>query len=82
MKKQEIDDLYQGVETNITKRWEGGVKHHSKSIELYEAISELDYHFNSDSFCFKSGGDGDNGESLMYLLDIFFDRLDINNYNL
>jgi hypothetical protein len=37
----------------------------------------LDFIFLDDYFCFKSGGDGDNGEQLMYLLDIYFDELDV-----
>ena len=32
-------------------------------------------------FCFKSGGDGDNGEHLMYLLDIHFEQIDKKNSN-
>jgi len=29
-----------------------------------------------DHFCWKSGGDGDNGEQLMYQLDVLFERQD------
>ncbi len=64
------------VEYNITKRWEDGTDHHPKSVELYNAIATLDFEHGSDSFCFKSGGDGDNGEHLMYLMDIFFEEMD------
>ncbi len=64
------------VEYNIEKRWEEGVDHHPESIELYKRIAHLDFKHNSDSFCWKSGGDGDNGESLMYLLDIIFEEND------
>ena len=40
----------------------GFVKQHNpKSVELFEFISTLDFE-NGDYFCFKSGGDGDNGE--------------------
>ena len=42
-----------------------------KSVELYNFISKLDFE-NGDYFCFKSGGDGDNGEFLMDLLDCYF----------
>ena len=31
------------------------------------------------SFYWKQGGDGDNGEALMYELDAFFELLDIEN---
>ena len=52
----------------------GMVKEHNiKSKEIYDFISELDFQ-NGDVFCFKSGGDGDNGEFLMDLLDCYFNR--------
>lgn len=60
----------------ITERWEKGVPHDKRSVELYDSISKIDYEECGDSFCFKSGGDGDNGETLMYLLDVHFERLD------
>lgn len=46
-------------------------KHNPKSVELYKFISVLDFE-NGDYFCFKSGGDADNGEFLMDLLDCYF----------
>lgn len=61
---------------NIDKRWEKGIPHHPKSIELFDAISKIDFKYCSDSFCWNSGGDGDNGETLMYELDIYFECLD------
>jgi hypothetical protein len=64
------------VETNITKRWESGTKHHPKSIALFKAIKEIDWKYGGDYFCWKSGGDGDNGEHLMYELDIYFEMLE------
>lgn len=70
------DGKVEGVEYNISKRWEEGIDHHPKSIELYKRIEELDWKFGNDRFWFKSGGDGDNGEHLMYLLDIHFEELD------
>lgn len=60
----------------IDERWESGAPHDNRSIELYEFIASVDFHENGDSFGFKSGGDGDNGESLMYLLDVYFERKD------
>ena len=30
---------------------------------------------NEDYFCFKSGGDGDNGEILMDLFDYYFQKV-------
>jgi hypothetical protein len=60
----------------ITARWEDDVPHDPRSIEIYKGIEDIDFKEGSDFFCFKSGGDGDNGEHLMYLLDIHFSRKD------
>lgn len=76
---QEQQDKYkrvEGVEYNINARWEQGVPHHPKSVDLYKKIAELDFLFLSDFFRFKSGGDGDSGEFLMYLMDIAFEEQD------
>lgn len=62
------------VETNLTTQWESDIPHHPKSIELAKAIAKIDYERNSDYFCFKFGGDGDNGEILMYILDVYFEQ--------
>jgi hypothetical protein len=56
------------------ERWKKGIDHHQKSLDLYKKIEELDFKHNNDYFCFKSGGDGDNGEQLMYLLDMIFEE--------
>jgi hypothetical protein len=58
------------------ERWENGIPHHQKSKDLYNKIAKLDWDHNNDYFCFKSGGDGDNGEQLMYLLDMIFEAED------
>lgn len=50
-----------------------GKNHNEKSREIYNFISEVDFD-NGDAFCFRSGGDGDNGELLMDLLDAYFER--------
>ena len=56
------------------ERWvKQGTPHEPLSEHIYEIISELDFALG-DSFAFKSGGDGDNGEQLMYLLDAYFRR--------
>ena len=65
-----------GLEVRITvtpdDRWERGVPHDARSEEVYGFISDYDYRHNGDSLALNSGGDGDNGESLMYLLDEYF----------
>ena len=59
-----------------TDRWENGVEHHPKSIELMKFIETLDFNAYGDYFCWKTGGDGDNGETLMYQMDAFFEAKD------
>ena len=66
------------IELDITKRWESGEPHHHKSVELFKALAKIDYELGGDYFGWKSGGDGDNGEHLMYELDIYFETLDSN----
>ena len=68
-----------GIETDQNVRWEGGVDHHSKSKELMKHISDLDCFCMDDYFYWKTGGDGDNGEFLMYLMDMFFELQDAKN---
>lgn len=60
----------------IGERWEQGIDHDPRSIDLFKHIAKVDFEENSDSFRFKSGGDGDNGECLMYLMDDYFYELD------
>ena len=62
------------VETDINKRWKKGTDHHPLSKKIYAAIAAIDFEHGGDRFCFKSGGDGDNGEHLMYLLDIHIEQ--------
>lgn len=59
------------------KRWEEGIPHHPMSKRLMEFLGEHDYNDYNDYFCWKTGGDGDNGESLMYEMDAFFELLDL-----
>lgn len=56
------------------QRWEQGIDHLPETYALYKFIAKLDYEKNGDSMGFKSGGDGDNGETLMYLIDCYFDK--------
>ena len=64
------------VERDINKRWEKGIEHHPKSIALFERIRKIDFELCSDYFRWKQGGDGDNGETFMYQLDIIFEEDD------
>lgn len=64
------------VERDINKRREQGVEHHAESVKLFKALAKIDFNHGGDFFCWKSGGDGDNGEHLMYELDIYFECLE------
>ena len=75
-KKQEIIKKYPNINLDINNRWENGIPHHKRSTELFDQIATLDFVLQDDHLCWKSGGDGDNGESLMYLLDIIFENED------
>lgn len=55
-----------------SQRWEDGDDHDPRSEALYKFIADTDFKHCGDSFCFKSGGDGDNGETLMFILDCWF----------
>ena len=60
-----------GIEANVTKRWEQGIEHHRRAEEIFDLIKQSDWAFGGDHFCWKEGGDGDNGEHLKYALSIY-----------
>lgn len=57
-------------------RWEKGDPHHPVSERIMNFLMDHDYLDYDDFFCWKVGGDGDNGETLMYQLDAFFELMD------
>ena len=59
-----------------TDRWAEGVPHHPMSESIVRDLVEIDLQLFNDHFCWKVGGDGDNGESLMYELDYLFELYD------
>lgn len=59
---------------DLNARWENGDEHHPKAKELAKLIAAIDYIHNSDSGCYKFGGDGDNGEELCFILSEIFER--------
>lgn len=69
--RQSLD--FSGIEQD---RWGKGIPHDPRSIEIVEALVEIDFHQFDDHFSWKTGGDGDNGESLMYELDMYFELKD------
>lgn len=50
--------------------------HDSRSEEIFRALEDIDFNEFDDYFCWKSGGDGDNGEILLDELDLYFQRKD------
>lgn len=74
--KEKFPYSLKGIEVDTETRWENGGAHDPRAIKLARAIAELDHCFGDDYFCWKFGGDGDNGEHLMYLLDIYFEAKD------
>jgi hypothetical protein len=64
---------YTGIEL---QRWEKGIDHDPRSVEIGKAIETIDWEVHNDSLCWKFGGDGDNGESLLFALDIYFELKD------
>jgi len=71
---QDAKDL--GINLGEVDRWENGIDHHPMSERLMSFLEAHDYNDYGDYFCWKSGGDGDNGETLMYEMDAFFETLD------
>lgn len=57
-------------------RWEEGIEHHPESVRLMAFLEEHDFKDYDDHFSWNLGGDGDNGESLMYEMDAYFEMKD------
>lgn len=55
---------------DANERWEKGIEHEEASKRILRMLMESD---TSDYFCWKKGGDGDNGETLMYFLDVYLE---------
>ncbi len=62
-----------GINTSINDRWENGVPHHPRAEIWARRIAAADWLFADGCFDLKFGGDGDNGEFLLYILDILCD---------
>lgn len=72
------EDYNKAEQLGLTQkdRWAEGIPHHEKSKRLMEFLKEHDFKDFGDHFDWRTGGDGDNGESLMYQMDAFFELLD------
>lgn len=73
-----MTDYEKAKELGLTQkdRWEEGIDHHPMSYRLMKFISDHDFYDYNDYFCWKMGGDGDNGEGLMFEMDAFFELMD------
>lgn len=60
------------------QRWEEGIDHDPRSEEIIRAMAKLDVAIGGDALWINIGGDGDNGEHMMYLLDCYFEAKDNN----
>ena len=58
------------------ERWEQGEPHDPRSEEMVQAMARIDFDQNGDELCIKMGGDGGNGETMMFLLDCYFAEKD------
>ena len=55
------------------QRWEQGIPHHPKSVEIVRFLIDYDREHCDWYFDWKMGGDGENGEELAYQLDAYFE---------
>lgn len=61
---------------SATQRYNKKKPHDPRSLKMMKELMFCDYTFNNDFHGLKIGGDGDNGEDLLYLLDIWFESKD------
>jgi hypothetical protein len=71
----ELDMQSLGIETDIEKLRESGEDHHHRS-KSYGALIEILDQINGSPLGLKFGGDGDNGEYLLYILDMIMEHED------
>jgi hypothetical protein len=64
----------EAVVSEVQRRWEEGLPHDPRSKKIARALAKIDRQQGNNYFDFRFGGDGDNGEELMYLLDIYIEE--------
>ncbi len=74
--KAKLKSIAKELGIELGDRWEKGIDHHPKSMPLIHSISAIDTILFDNYFDWRSGGDGDNGETLAYQLDVIFDFAD------
>lgn len=57
-------------------RWGEGLPHHPMSERLMKFLKVHDREDYGRVFDWRTGGDGGNGETLMYQMDAFFEKLE------
>lgn len=55
-------------------RWAEGIDHEPEADTLASLIADMDFQHFGDSLWLKFGGDGDNGETLAYILDALIEN--------
>ncbi len=60
-------------------RWDEGRDHHPESERLVKFLAEHDSKDYDGYFDWNIGGDGDNGETLMFQMDTYFEMKEIEN---
>ena len=75
---ERVNDYVAAEQLGLTKidRWGNSVPHRPMSKRLMNFSADYDLIENGDHFNWKTGGDGDNGEILMFEMDAFFELLD------
>lgn len=62
------------IHRSVDKRSSEGIDHDPRTYALFNIIRYIDK--NNDNICdLKFGGDGDDGDNLMYLFDIYFQEI-------
>jgi hypothetical protein len=69
-------DKAKELELTTLDRWGDDISHHPMSERLMEFLAKHDWVDYNGYFDWSIGGDGDNGETLMYQMDAFFELLD------
>lgn len=77
-----VELLYGGcvmkVVTDIATRWSEDMDHHPESIKLMEELKAVDkLNDYAAGEMTDTGGDGDLGELLMFLMDIVFEQREL-----
>ena len=57
-------------------RWSEGIDHHPESVRLMGFLEHHDMNDYGMYFDWSTGGDGDNGETLMFQMDAYFELRD------